>query len=160
MGLDMYLYARKYGSGYSSTQNDKTPAEMRNLVKAAGLHISDTKFSSQTGANILVPIGYWRKANAIHGWFVKNLGEGVDDCKEIFVEREDLEALLKVATEVMTNHDKAEELLPTGRGFFFGSTSYDDYYFEDIKYTIEMLTHILKSPRLKKNVEFIYRASW
>lgn len=38
-------------------------------------------------------IGYWRKANAIHGWFVRNCAEGVDECQPIAVSREQLEAL-------------------------------------------------------------------
>ena len=25
-------------------------------------------------------VGYWRKANAIHGWFVRNVQNGKDDC--------------------------------------------------------------------------------
>jgi hypothetical protein len=28
-------------------------------------------------------VGYWRKANAIHGWFVRECGNNVDECQEI-----------------------------------------------------------------------------
>lgn len=35
-------------------------------------------------------IGYWRKANAIHGWFVRNLADGVDECQQIPVNVADL----------------------------------------------------------------------
>src|SRR5690606_22029435 len=34
---------------------------------------------------------YWRKANAIHKWFVENVQQGVDNCVEYFVSREDLQ---------------------------------------------------------------------
>ena len=29
---------------------------------------------------------YWRKANAIHGWFVKNAQQGIDDCRTYSVD--------------------------------------------------------------------------
>jgi hypothetical protein len=32
-------------------------------------------------------VGYWRKANAIHGWFVRELADGVDECQEIPVSK-------------------------------------------------------------------------
>ena len=38
---------------------------------------------------------YWRKANQIHKWFVDNIQNGVDDCGEYYVSKENLEALLK-----------------------------------------------------------------
>ena len=28
-------------------------------------------------------VGYWRKANAIHGWFIRECADGVDECQEI-----------------------------------------------------------------------------
>ena len=38
-------------------------------------------------------VGYWRKANAIHGWFVRELANGVDECQVIEVPRARLEEL-------------------------------------------------------------------
>ena len=32
-----------------------------------------------------VEVAYWRKANAIHGWFVYNIQDGVDDQNEYYV---------------------------------------------------------------------------
>ena len=31
--------------------------------------------------SVSTTIGYWRKANAIHSWFVKNVQYGQDDCR-------------------------------------------------------------------------------
>lgn len=39
-------------------------------------------------------VGYWRKANAIHSWFVDNVQNGIDNCDEYEVTKEQLEALL------------------------------------------------------------------
>lgn len=41
-------------------------------------------------------IGYWRKANAIHKWFVDNVQDGEDDCGYYEVNKEQLEELLNI----------------------------------------------------------------
>lgn len=45
-------------------------------------------------------VGYWRKANQIHKWFVDNVQDGNDDCKPYYVSTEDLEKLLNICKEV------------------------------------------------------------
>jgi hypothetical protein len=108
------------------------------------------------GITIDVPMGYWRKSNMIHHWFVNNLADGVDECQPIVVRREDLEQLKETCIEVIANPTDAEELLPTGSGFFFGSTSYDQYYFSDLNDTIGIINKCLES----KFDYFEYQASW
>ena len=44
---------------------------------------------------------YWRKANQIHGWFVRNVQDGHDDCKPYYVAEEALRRLLPTCREVM-----------------------------------------------------------
>lgn len=117
-------------------------------------------------------VGYWRKFNALHWWIVKNYANGEDDCQEIYLSVEDIEELLKVCQEVAMDHSKASELLPTKDGFFFGNTEYNDWYFKDIEYTIDLLQKIIeltKKQTKKKNPEsavrcyewdIIYQASW
>ena len=51
---------------------------------------------------------YWRKANAIHSWFVQNVQNGVDDCDTYQVTREQLEAL-KEACEIVLFQVKTED---------------------------------------------------
>ena len=103
---------------------------------------------------------YWRKANQIHNWFVENVQGGVDDCKEYHVSQEKLKELVtlckKVLLEksVLQNKELAKELIPTTSGFFFGSTEYDDYYFEELQDTINALEN------LDPNCDYYYRASW
>lgn len=45
--------------------------------------------------------GYWRKANQIHKWFVENVQEGEDDCKEYYVSREKLKELLGKVNRIL-----------------------------------------------------------
>lgn len=46
--------------------------------------------------SIIEEIGYWRKANAIHKWFVDNIQDGEDDCGYYEVASEQLEELLDI----------------------------------------------------------------
>ena len=47
-------------------------------------------------------VAYWRKANQIHNWFVKNIQDGNDDCGYYEVSRQQLQELLSVCRDVLT----------------------------------------------------------
>lgn len=130
MGLDMYLYGVK---------------DNYNLV--------DYNIGK---IGISVECGYWRKANHIHKWFVDNVQDGIDNCASYYVSQETLEKLKAVCLEVLKDKSKAPDLLPTQSGFFFGPTEYDEYYFQDIEDTIEIIDKCLK---LDFDY-FTYESSW
>jgi hypothetical protein len=50
----------------------------------------------------------------------------------------------------------AKEILPTQAGFFFGSTDYDQYYYDDLVHTRDVLDEVLAEP----GDEFQYQSSW
>lgn len=50
-------------------------------------------------------IGYWRKANAIHAWFVRVVQAGVDRCQVSPVSREQLSLLRTTCQEVLTKSE-------------------------------------------------------
>jgi len=89
---------------------------------------------------------------------VDHCQQGEDKCQETEVSREDLSQLLDACRRVLKNKKLANELLPPASGFFFGSTDVDQYYFDDIKQTIEILEHAL-SPELK-GWDIYYQSSW
>jgi hypothetical protein len=158
MGLDMYLRANEYVYRHNfnrQTDEDTINPIFNEIVSRLELEdvIDKTGFA---GLTIDVPMGYWRKSNMIHHWFVNNLADGVDECQPIIVRREDLEQLKETCIEVIANPTDAEELLPTGSGFFFGSTEYDEYYFGDLNDTIGIINRCLES----KFDYFEYQASW
>lgn len=105
-----------------------------------------------------VKIGYWRKANAVHDWFVQNCQDGNDDCREAYVSTEQLEELRKVCQMVLDNHALASEYLPTTSGFFFGSTEYDEWYFQDLQSTVEIIDNALSN--IGDEWSFSYQSSW
>lgn len=145
MGLDMFLTGEKYLNEYVE--------ESKKLSEKLGKNFKDIPFRIE---KIVFDIGYWRKANHIHKWFVDNVQDGEDNCEKYYVSDDDLKELLKVCKEVLEDKSKAEELLPTQSGFFFGGTQYDKYYFEQIKYTIEIIEKALSVDDL----EYCYQSSW
>ena len=46
--------------------------------------------------SIIEQVGYWRKANAVHKWFVDNIQNGEDDCDYYEVTSEQLNELLDI----------------------------------------------------------------
>lgn len=102
---------------------------------------------------------YWRKANQIHDWFVQNVQDGVDECDEYPVTPGELMILVETCQKVLADRDLAEELLPTTSGFFFGSTDYDQYYFDDLEATVEKITVALDRYS-GIGTQFYYQASW
>lgn len=153
MGLDMYLKANRYISAYflEEQKYDKLTKEIAEIFPESG------EFPV---SNVQISVAYWRKANAIHKWFVDNVQDGVDDCGNYPVYREQLEQLYASVCEVLEDNSKAPELLPTQGGFFFGDTSYDEWYFSDLKETKTILSKILNNPELNKNWDFEYHSSW
>lgn len=108
-------------------------------------------------------IGYWRKANHIHKWFVDCVQDGEDDCEKYEVTKSNLLDLKAVCEEVLSlkgkDEGKIEEILPTESGFFFGSTSYDEYYFSDVEETIRIINNVLGTTDFEKEL-VVYQSSW
>lgn len=77
-------------------------------------------------------IGYFRKVNFLVKFFEKK-GFDVLNQTPLEIRREDAEELLSKCEEVLLDHSKGPELLPTMSGFFFGSTDYNDHYYDDVE---------------------------
>lgn len=102
---------------------------------------------------IALPIAYWRKANEIHRWILDH-AKVDDDCRAVRLSGTQIKELISDCKAVLANHSKAKKLLPTQSGFFFGETEYDEYYFQDLQYTVNALGEVDDTD------EFIYQASW
>jgi hypothetical protein len=188
MGLDMYLSKKTYVKRW---KHNKKEEQYKVLVRKGGK--PDPSFDYEKISNIEEEVMYWRKANAIHQWFVKNVQDGTDDCKEYEVETEKLQELLEACNKVLSStilisgkinngygYKKneagemeryeciedgkvladatvAQEVLPTVSGFFFGSTEYNEYYWQDIQETKEMLEKELAK---ESRGTYYYHSSW
>lgn len=152
MGLDMYLEKRHYVQRWAHQQPEK---QFSVTVKRGDALYSAIK--PERISYIIEQVAYWRKANAIHQWFVKNCQGGNDDCQPHYVSREQLKTLFNLAKYALTAKEP-ETVLPTQAGFFFGSTDYEEGYREDMENTVKQLTDILAEP--ESDAEFYYIASW
>ena len=157
MGLDMYLKAERYisGSEFGSAEEQATYAKG---LETAGLTKKNVLDGSKS-LSICVTVGYWRKVNSIHNWFVRNVQAGIDECQKTRVSRESLQKLLEVCEEVIADPSRAPELLPTAPGFFFGSSEINEYYLEGIKDTVRILKNALGQD-FKLFENFTYQSSW
>ena len=59
-------------------------------------------------------VAYWRKANAIHKWFVDNVQKGKDDCKEYRVTRRNLLDLCDLVSDVLDHCELKEGKVRNG----------------------------------------------
>lgn len=170
MGLDMYLRAQKYYPRYDwektrelreqgvDTVDPDNWAQNHDYTSIVNIaDIVNLIDDNNSGLSIEFNVGYWRKANAIHNWFVNKLANGVDECQEIYVSRHDLEKLSDSCAYVLRNKDKAMTVLPPVSGFFFGSTELDEWYFHELKRTIEIIDNCLSVPDI---TGFTYQSSW
>lgn len=154
----MYLYLRKHefcanwDKDYEEKKVNFYPEELEVF------EIEKHNFMSKT---TLYQVGYWRKVNAIHKWFVDECADGVDECQQIYVPLEKIKELRNRVNRVLENHGLAGDLLPTQSGFFFGSQEYDEWYFKDLEYTKELLDKVIELIQEKNyDYDIIYRASW
>lgn len=154
MGLDMFLYASKYTSPAEWRPEDERK-KFNDILKA----IDGEKFVDTDLPSIVVDlkVGYWRKANQIHQWFVDNVQNGEDNCAEYYVDRDKLKELRELCELALKDKSKAEELLPTQAGFFFGSTEIDEWYWQDVNLTVEIINKCLEMP---DTWTFKYQSSW
>lgn len=162
MGLDQYLHAKCFTSPSDFWGKD-TNELFSTLSTLDGVkEVIDDYLPS---VSLEVKVAQWRKSNQVHQWFVDNVQDGKDDCKQYHVSRLELTELRDLCVSVLADHSLAKELLPSTDGFFYGSTDYDEYYFQDLTFTAERLSEILgKIPEYNEAKplmwDFYYSSSW
>jgi hypothetical protein len=127
------------------------------VANLLGLQLDGDRMRVQT---IIAEAMYWRKANAIHRWFVENAQGGEDNCERYYVSREQLLKLRDLCANLCTQKVEAlaEDSLPTTDGFFFGSTEYDEWYWNDIENTVKGIDTALET--FGDGWHFHYQSSW
>lgn len=157
MGLDMYLTARR-SVGFRDPDPLKTQLKAINLDTHHGMDVEAIEYEAM----------YWRKANHIHNFFVKNCQDGVDDCRRSWVSDSVLVDLVARCDAILSEDDpyerdqKAIELLPTQEGFFFGGTDLGEYYYDEVKRTRAEVAALLQMAEdaPEENWSFYYQSSW
>lgn len=91
---------------------------------------------------IFEQIGYWRKANHIHNWFVENVQDGIDECDTYEVTKEQLEDLLNVCRKVLDGSKLVKGKVVNGQKYENGkmvNIYQDGEYIEDSSVAKELL---------------------
>jgi hypothetical protein len=149
MGLDQYLNKRIYiGANY----------EHRNISGEINLKADNKpiEINLKNVSEIVEQVGYWRKANQIHAWMVANIQKGVDNCGNYYFDSKKRKELYDLCKRVLADRLLASELLPPQDGFFFGGTELDEYYFNDLEDTIQILEPTLGDVQS----DYFYISSW
>lgn len=103
-------------------------------------------------------IGYFRKFNFLINYFgdLKNRKSIKITKKEVNELLDSCNIVLRAHKENPNDNTMAIKILPTCGGFFFGTTSYDEYYYEDVKTVKEFIeSRLLKEFDDLKNDESI-----
>jgi len=161
MGLDMYLTREIYIGN--------SPGEDENIFGLKiDIEVALNKEKIPLGAIKYVTdeVMYWRKANAIHRWFVENVQEGKDDCQRYEIETKKLVEFFDLLVKAHLTKDPT--IFEPQEGFFFGSSDIDDWYWENILNTIEVLkphVDMIKSEEKQDKdtigvTTYYYQASW
>lgn len=160
MGLDMYLKKHTYVKNWDH--------EGPELKKTVSVKLGGKKYPGiqpKRICRVVEEIAYWRKANHIHAWFVSQVQDGNDDCREYEVSVDQLKALVAACRLVVDSPERGPATLPTQSGFFFGSTHYDEWYVEDCKETIKMLEPEIAAAEEVEQTRgllswYTYQSSW
>jgi hypothetical protein len=155
MGLDMYLSAEKFLGGYSN------PAGRDQILGA--IPDRPALYDDAGSLTVSYEVAYWRKANAIHGWFVENVQDGEDNCEKHYVSLDSIKELLALVEAVLDGSAEPDDLPPQD-GFFFGSTDDEDWYrayLEDTQRQIKPLIDWFEADdKRKADWDLYYRSSW
>ena len=97
MGLDMYFYKKTYVKNWDHAKDRKHEVS----VKLNGE--PHPAINPENVTYIQEEVGYWRKANHIHAWFVDNCQDGEDNCQESYVDLEKMKELLQICISIRDN---------------------------------------------------------
>lgn len=156
MGLDMWLNKR------GKSKIEKMPTEVAYWRKANQIHkwfVENVQNNIDDCGEYIVP--------------KEKLEELIKVCEEVINNSELIDGKINNGKvykngewepiveegKVIKDSSKAEELLPTANGFFFGSTDYDEYYLNKVQYTLDTLKEILESTNFEES-EITYNSSW
>jgi len=159
MGLDMYLRATRYFGYFDFPQipASEDQAIIKNLVGFL------PELGEVNGITIKFEMGYWRKFQDLHDWFVENIQDGNDNCEEYFVSNEALELLLVEIRKILDYHNNKNETNEELRGepeVIMGTTNYIDYDEYDLEIVERTEKTIIRCLALPPNYSIEYLSSW
>lgn len=102
------------GINEDSIIKEKVDEVKRNIHTTYSAWDDEHKYPHNT---VIDNVAYWRKANEIHNWFVQNCGDGIDECQNIHLNRNQLESLLAICIKVADSCELVEGQVNNGWEF-------------------------------------------
>lgn len=121
MGLDQYITIRHKSTNNAYKKYDeywKMDKEERNGIREPKEPCKD------------ITVAYFRKHNMIHGWFVKNVQNGNDDCGRYEITVSQLKFLLAICERVMsyvTKTPRPPKIYTDSKGNDYECIQFDEY---------------------------------
>lgn len=97
---------------------------------------------------------FFKKVNFLLPFF-----DYTENYEDIEINKQQVEDLVNTCKQVLKEKSKAKTLLPNTEGFFFGSTEYDEMYFDNVKLVLQRFQHLLKTFNFEKD-KLIMSCSW
>lgn len=167
MGLDMYLYKMPRYRGATARDVDAVESYLDYVAHKEGNNTYDGTFKDWCGLDkypsqkyidfysyfytkdkygfgrIMEKVGYWRKANHIHNWFVENIQDGEDDCDYYReVTEDDFKELLNICKIVLDSCEMVDGKINVGTSYSNGKVTpimEDGQYVKDPSVAKELL---------------------
>lgn len=138
-----------------SETKTNTQTNGRNTAMGLDLYLyTQSKPGAQLGEQLpRVEVAYFRKFNALIKWVDTHV-QKVTNCEDIMLDKKHLQTLLQTL-EQLTGQNCGHHF-PTTEGFFFGSTQYDAWYWQDVGRLRKVLKKLLKETDFGKSVIYFY----
>lgn len=157
MGLDITFYKAKRSKDNETKERleEISLEEIRKTLATEYIKSIDERNSKvikeleeeKENTNPWNKVAYFRKVNFLIPFFGYE-----ENCSNIEIDKYQVEDLIEACKEVLANHDKASFLLPTQAGLFFGSTDYDDLYFDDVQNVKEKFEEVLADFNMDEDI--------
>ena len=150
MGLDMYLEAKLHLPPYSEELAPVRQAIGQAIGYTPPTEKPDNDATLMEITGVTVRVGYWRKFDPLHQWFVSNVLESYDDCRSAYVSPEALAELEEQLDQVSDDPESASE--------HFVSEDDEPMSEGDVDYTLRIVVQAKKLQ--ERGWDITYRASW
>jgi hypothetical protein len=128
---DWHLKSLGYDSYHNQLLEVKLPDEVEQI------------FNKDCEDVYAISDAYFRKVNFIYEYFRDDM-----ENESCIVDKTRIGNLIDICKKVLEHkgdEDYAKENLPTTSGFFFGSTDYDQWYWNDVKNCIKQMSKLYKA---------------
>jgi hypothetical protein len=107
MGLDMYLNKKTFIGAEYEHRKITGSINLKEDGKPIPINLKRVSYIEER-------VGYWRKANQIHKWFVENVQDGNDDCDSYDVSKEKFLELLDICKKVKASSKMVDGVIVNG----------------------------------------------